>query len=139
MRAVALREARRAMVAMARAAQHQPTLGDALVEGFVTGISLARAHPLLTRLLAAEPESILPLLTTDSTFVLAFLRDFLADQLRRAADPPAAAAVDAAAEVMIRLAMSVYLAPHGCIPTGTDDELRAFARSYLVPLLGRRS
>ncbi len=138
-RAVALREAHRAMVTMAEAAAHQPTVEDGLVEGFVTGISLARTSPLLTRLLDSEPETILPLLTTDSTFVLTFLRDFLADQLRRASRPPAAAGLDAAAEVMVRLAMSFFLAPHSCIPTGSEDDLRSFARSYLVPLLARHS
>lgn len=80
MNAVALREARRGMVAMVRAAEHRPTIEDRLVEGFVTGIALARANPLLTRLLSSEPELILPYLTTDSRYVLAFARDFLAEQ-----------------------------------------------------------
>ncbi|MEW2357268.1 TetR family transcriptional regulator [Spirillospora sp. NPDC029432] len=135
MRAVSLREARRAMVVMVRAAEHLPTIEDRLVEGFVTGVTQARANRLLTRLISAEPEVILPYLTTDSRFVLTFIRDFLAEQFRRSPGPPAVAAPDAAAEIMVRLAMSFYLAPHGCVPLDTEDDMRAFARTYLVPLL----
>lgn len=135
LRAVSLREARRAMVTMVRTAEHLPTIDERLVAGFVTGIRLARANPLLTRMLDAEPELILPSLTTDSRFVLTFVRDFLADQFRRSPGRPAVASPDAAAEIMVRLAMSFYLAPHSSIPTETEDDLRAFARTYLVPLL----
>ncbi|MFI0353610.1 TetR/AcrR family transcriptional regulator [Actinomadura sp. 9N407] len=135
MRAVALRESRRAMVVMVRAAEHRPSIEDRLVEGFVTGIGLARANPLLARLISTEPELILPYLTTDSRFVLTFVRDFLAEQFRRSPGPPAVAAPDAAAEIMVRLAMSFYLAPDSCIPLDGEDDLRAFARTYLVPLL----
>jgi AcrR family transcriptional regulator len=135
MQAVALREARRAMVVMVRAAESRPTIEDRLVEGFVTGIGLARGNPLLARLISSEPELILPYLTTDSRFVLAFARDFLAEQFRRSPGPPAVASPDAAAEIMVRLAMSVFLAPESCIPLESEDDLRAFARAYLVPLL----
>jgi AcrR family transcriptional regulator len=139
MQAVALREGRRAMVAMVRAAEGRPTIEERLVEGFVTGIGLARGNPLLTRLISTEPEMVLPYLTTDSRFVLTFARDFLAEQFRRSPGPPAVAAPDAAAEIMVRLAMSFLLAPHSCVPLDTADELRAFARTYLVPLLYARS
>lgn len=138
MRAVVLREARRAMVLMVRAAEHRLTVQERVVEGFVTGVTLARTSPLLTRLVDSEPETVLPVLTTDSKFVLTFLRDFLADQLRRSPTPPASPAItdpDAAAEVMIRLALSFFLAPHSCIPLDNEDDLRAFAHTFLVPLL----
>nr|BFE30007.1 TetR/AcrR family transcriptional regulator [Actinomadura rugatobispora] len=135
MQAVALREARRAMVVMVRAAERRPTIEDRLVEGFVTGVGLARGNPLLARLISAEPELILPYLTTDSRFVLTFARDFLAEQFRRSAGPPPVPAPDAAAEIMVRLAMSIFLAPQSCIPLETEADLRAFARTYLVPLL----
>jgi AcrR family transcriptional regulator len=135
MRAVSLREARRAMVVMVRAAEHRPTVGERLVEGFVTGIGLARANPLLARLIRSEPELILPYLTTDSRFVLTFVRDFLAEQFRRSPGKPAVASPDTAAEIIVRLAMSFLLAPHSCIPLDDEDDLRAFARAYLVPLL----
>ncbi|QFG22817.1 TetR/AcrR family transcriptional regulator [Actinomadura sp. WMMB 499] len=134
MQAVAIREGRRAMVAMVRAAEGRPTVEERLVEGFVTGIGLARANPLLARLISSEPEIVLPYLTTESRFV-AFARDFLAEQFRRSPGPSAVASPDAAAELIVRLAMSFFLDPQSCIPLETENDLRTFARTYLVPLL----
>ncbi|WP_308286988.1 hypothetical protein [Actinomadura parmotrematis] len=78
---------------------------------------------------------ILPHLTTEAGPGLAFARDFLAEQFRRSADSPPVPAPAATAEIMVRLALSFHLTPQGCIPTGDDADRRAFARTYLVPLL----
>jgi hypothetical protein len=37
--------------------------------------------------------------------------------------------------VFVRLAISFTLMPDGAIPLSSDDEVRAFARAYLAPLL----
>jgi hypothetical protein len=67
--------------------------------------------------------------------VLRFGGAFLAEQFRRSPGPKMAADPEATAEVVMRLAVSIILAPHSHIPLTTDDELRAFARTFLAPLL----
>jgi hypothetical protein len=61
-------------------------------------------------------------------------RAFLAEQLRRSPGSRVAAGPDAAAEVIVRLATSIMLAPSGHIPLDTDEDLRSFAWAYLVQL-----
>jgi hypothetical protein len=68
-------------------------------------------------------------------------RAFLAGQLPRSPGPRIAADPDAAAGLIVRLATSIMLSPSGHIPLDTDEDLldtdedlRAFAWAYLVPL-----
>jgi AcrR family transcriptional regulator len=133
MRVTAIREVSRMMAHVTRAVSSCPTVRERVVEGFVAGVRLAREDSLLTRLLTSEPETTLPYLTVDSGFAMAAIRGFLVQQLMdtpEALDDP-----EAAADVMVRLGMSVLFAPKGHIPLATDDDLRAFATTYLLPLL----
>jgi len=134
-RAVALRRSRAVLVDLVRVVEKLPTVEDRLVEAFVLGITRARADGLLLRLLEAEPETVLPYFTTHSDIALGVGRSFLAEQLRRSPGPPMKADPDAAAELIFRLATSIMLAPRGHIPLASEDDLRTFARAYLVPLL----
>jgi len=134
-RAVALRQSRAHLVELVRAVEGLPTVEDRLVEAFVRGITRARTDGLLLRLLEAEPETVLPYFTTHSDIALGLGRGFLAEQLRRSPGPPIKGDPDAAAELIFRLATSIMLAPRSHIPLDTEDDLRTFARAYLVPLL----
>ena len=134
-RAVALRQSRAHLVELVRAVEGLPTVEDRLVEAFVRGITRARTDGLLLRLLEAEPETVLPYFTTHSDIALGLGRGFLAEQLRRSPGPPIKGDPDAAAELIFRLATSIMLAPRGHIPLASEDDLRTFARAYLVPLL----
>lgn len=137
--AVIIRESRRLLVRIVRAVENLPTIEERLTEAFVHGTREIRDHPLFTRLLRSEPETVLPYLTTDSEFVLGFARAFLAEQFRRSPGRPIEADPDAAAEIVLRLSLSIILAPHSHIPLDTDYDLRAFAGVYLVPLLNAGS
>ena len=134
-RAVALRQSRAHLVDLVRAVEALPTVEERLVEAFVQGITRARTDGLLLRLLEAEPETVLPYFTTHSDIALGLGRGFLAEQLRRSPGPPIKGDPDAAAELIFRLATSIMLAPRGHIPLDSEDDLRTFARAYLVPLL----
>jgi AcrR family transcriptional regulator len=134
-RAVAFRQSRTHLVELVRAVEGLPTVEDRLVEAFVLGVTRARTDGLLLRLLQSEPETVLPYFTTHSDIALDLGRGFLADQLRRSPGPPIKGDPDAAAELIFRLATSIMLAPRGHIPLDGQDDLRAFARAYLVPLL----
>jgi AcrR family transcriptional regulator len=132
-RAVLVRESRRFFASVAAAVDGLDSPRDRLVEGFVVGVRYAREDRLLNRLLSADPEALLPYLTTEGGPVVAAARDFL---VRQAPDEPAGGRTPAGvAEVFVRLAISFTLQPGGAIPLDTDAEVRAFARGYLAPLM----
>lgn len=131
--AVLVRESRRFFGSIADAVAGLASPEERLVEGFVVGVRYAREDRLLNRLLSSDPEALLPYLTTNGALVVAAARDFL---VRQAPDAPVADRTPAGiAEVFVRLAISFTLMPDGAIPLSTDDEVRAFARGYLAPLM----
>src|SRR4029077_6348142 len=111
-----------------------------LGEGFVTILNAARGHALVTRLLATEPGSILPAATIEGGELLAAARDYLARHLRAAQRSGELHRFDPApvAELVVRLTVSFLLTPDSCIALDTDDDARAFVRTYLLPVLLRR-
>ncbi|HWT93443.1 MAG TPA: helix-turn-helix domain-containing protein [Solirubrobacteraceae bacterium] len=134
LQAVVAREAQRFFAAVDTATRELPQPADRFVEGVAIGFGLAREHPLTTRLLADEPETILPVLTHEAEPVVGAGRTLLAALLRDAGttapDP------DVAAEILLRLAISLLLTPAGAIPATDPEELRAFARAHLLPIAG---
>jgi AcrR family transcriptional regulator len=131
--AVLVRESRRFFSSIADAVAGIESPEERLVEGFVVGVRYAREDRLLNRLLASDPEALLPYLTTNGALVVAAARDFL---VRQAPEVPVADRTPAGvAELFVRLAISFTLMPDGAIPLSTDDDVRAFARAYLAPLM----
>jgi hypothetical protein len=100
----------------------------------VVGVRYARADRLLNRLLASDPEALLPYLTTNGALVVAAARDFLVRQ-GGATTAQGERTPAGVAELFVRLAISFTLMPDSAIPLGTDEEVRAFARAYLAPLM----
>lgn len=135
--AVLVRECRRFFASIAEATAGLPTVRERLIEGFVVGVRYARRDPLLRRLLASDPEALLPYLTTGGGPVLAAARDFLVRQGEQYGELSAAGGREPAgvAELFVRLAISFTLTPDSCVPLDGDDAVRAFARSYLAVLL----
>jgi AcrR family transcriptional regulator len=131
--AVLVRESRRFFAGIADAVRDLASPRERLVEGFVVGVRFAREDRLLNRLLASDADALLPYLTTNGALVVAAARDFLVLQ---APDAPVADRTPAGvAEVFVRLAISFTLQPQSAIPLDSDDEVRAFARAYLAPLM----
>jgi len=132
--AVLIRESRRFFASIATAVADLDTAEARLVEGFVVGVRYARTDRLLNRLLASDPEALLPYLTTNGHLVVAAARDFLVQQAPES-DPIEGRTPEGVAEVFVRLAISFTLMPQSAIPLDTDDAVRAFARGYLAPLM----
>ena len=131
--AVLVRESRRFFGSVADAVAGLTAPQERLVEGFVVGVRYAREDRLLNRLLASDPEALLPYLTTNGALVVAAARDFLVQQ---APDAPVGDRTAAGvAEVFVRLAISFTLLPQSAIPLDSDEEVRDFARGYLAPLM----
>jgi AcrR family transcriptional regulator len=138
--AVIMREARRALHAIDSAVAPLSKIEDRFVEGFVVSLRIARDHALLQRLLATEPEMVLPYLTSEAGPVLAVARTFLANHIKRAQDLGAVRRFEPepVAELLVRLTQSFLLTPEGAIRLDDDRRARAFAREYIAPLLMRQ-
>ena len=97
-------------------------------------IRSARAHPLISRLLASDPEVLLPFLTVRAGPAIAIARSYLAARIQQS---QAIAKVDAeqVAEVLVRLALSFVLVGESCVALDSDREIRAFARRHIVPMV----
>ena len=132
--AVLVRESRRFFAGIAsRGARPGRPRGSGWWRGSSWACGYAREDRLLNRLLASDAEALLPYLTTNGALVVAAARDFL---VRQAPGEPVAGRTPAGvAEVFVRLAISFTLLPQSAIPLDTDEEVRAFARAYLAPLM----
>ena len=118
---------------------------ERLVEGFVVLFHLARTHPLLLPVLRADVAVSPAMAATTAAAARALSRDYLAGHLRAATSATAGSAtadraraaedLDAVAALVVRLSMSFLTAPDSAIPLTTDDDLRRFARRYLVPMI----
>jgi AcrR family transcriptional regulator len=137
--AVLLRELERFLTDLAAEAGRYHGAEDKLVEGFVFTLTTLRDHPLLQRLLATEPETMLPFLTVEGDGVIRTSSSFLAHQLAVALPDDTRTQLELleVAEVTVRIIVSFVLTPSQNVALGDDDAARAFARRYLVPpLLG---
>lgn len=140
--AVLLRELATFLADLEAKARDYSEVQDKLVEGFVFAHNEIREHRLLNRLLATEPETVLPFLTTDGSNMVSAASTFLAHQLSVTLpdDPRTLAELLEVAEVTVRIILSLVLTPPQYIALDDDDAARDFARRYLVPpLLGLSS
>ncbi len=135
--AVLIRECQRFFTSIVEATGHLSTVEDRLVEGFVIGVRYAREDPLMNRLMASDPEALLPYLTVNGGLVVAVARDFLVQQGEQHGELPRVDGREpqGVAELFVRLAISFTLTPESCIPLNDDAEVRRFARNYLAALM----
>ena len=109
--AVILREEEQFLARVTAAGRAQHDLRDALHASLVEAFRAARAHPLLQRLLATEPELLLPFLTTGGGPLLTAARPALAALLADHLPGLPAREVEHAADVLTRLFISFALNP----------------------------
>ncbi|MEU2253060.1 TetR/AcrR family transcriptional regulator [Nocardia xishanensis] len=103
----------------------------ALFVAFVNGL---RGNQLVHRLLATEPELVLPFLTVKGAPIIELGRDYVAEFITRLQGEGKLPAYDPAplAEMIARTAVSLALTPQTVIPFGDDAALREFARDHVV-------
>ena len=137
--AVLLRELEKFLSELSAEAGSYAEAEDKLVEGFVFTLNTLQGHALLQRLLATEPETVLPFLTVEGDGVVRTASSFLAHQLAVALPDDKRTQLELleVAEVTVRVIVSFVLTPSQNVALGDDDAARSFARRYLVPpLLG---
>ncbi|MCC8242969.1 TetR/AcrR family transcriptional regulator [Saccharothrix luteola] len=115
------------------------TVADRVVVGFVSSLRAIRDNPLIGGLMAAEPDAVVPSMIGDDGRTLAAVREFVAGRLRReqqAGTVSAQVDVDLVAEMMVRISASFLVIPSRVVDLDDDEQLRAVARRFLVPMLG---
>jgi TetR/AcrR family transcriptional regulator, repressor for uid operon len=137
--AVIAREARRLIARFDESITAITDPEERLVQGVVTAARLFSGDHLIRRLLSTDPDSILPLLTTQGETLHALGRAYVAEQFRRAHEQgmPMSADPLLLADVFVRIAQSLLVSPND-FATHQEDELREFARNSLLPLLQGR-
>ena len=135
--AVILRECQQQLALIEQHLKGIGSVVDALLEAFVLAVTRAQGHPLLTRLLRSEPETILPYLTTELPEVTSFSRLYLAGQISKLQKNGLIAAKPAEqmAELLLRLFQSLVLSPAGVVDPADEHSVRSFANLFLRPLL----
>jgi AcrR family transcriptional regulator len=135
--AAIMRDVRRGVAAIETSIAGLGSLEERALEGFVAMLRVVRGHPLLTRLLETEPETVLPYLTVEGGPVIAFGQAHIATQIEAAISEGATPVMDtdALAELLARLVHSIVLIPAGGLPLNDDRDAREFARRCIAPLL----
>jgi AcrR family transcriptional regulator len=108
---------------------------ERMVEGFVFTVRTLRRHTLLQRLLEAEPELFLPQLTTGAGPLISFARSLIVDYLRERFDGVSEDELAIAAEVGVRLTLSLVLTPETIVDLDDIEGLRRLAHRYIAPIV----
>ncbi|MFQ6325321.1 TetR/AcrR family transcriptional regulator [Nocardia sp. CWNU-33] len=137
-RAVMTREVESVLAELDAIAVRTNDVHTLVADIFVTVITRWRTHPLANRMLALEPDRVLPQLTTDGAPVFTMSVAATAATLRSAVRNgllPDAADLDTRAEIVCRVVHSFILQPHTTVALESEDALGVFARTYLVPII----
>lgn len=106
---------------------------ERVVEAVVLGLRESREHPLVRALQTFETESFTKRLVdlNSATYraMIAMIAVMYADDEYRAP------ALERALDIALRVLATLLIAPSPYVPTDTDDNARAFAGRYLVPIL----
>jgi TetR/AcrR family transcriptional regulator, repressor for uid operon len=122
--------------------QQARTVADRIVLGFASSLRAIRRNPLIGGLMAVEPDVLVPYLAGGDGRMLAAVQRFVAGQLRleqRAGNVSAEVNVELVAELMARVSASFLLTPSHVVDPDDDEQMRALARQFLVPMLGQTS
>lgn len=118
--------------------QHAESAADRVVLGFASALRAIRHNPLIGGLMTAEPDVLIPSMVSDGGNTLATVQRFVAGQLRReqhAGQVSADVDVELVAELMTRVSASFLVTPSHVIDLDDDEQVRAVARRFLVPML----
>ncbi|MER6630252.1 helix-turn-helix domain-containing protein [Streptomyces sp. NPDC000987] len=115
------------------------TVADRVVLGFASSLRAIRRNRLIGGLMAAEPDAVVPSMTGDGGRTLSVVQQFVASRLgqeQRAGNVSPGVDVDLVAEMMVRVSASFLVIPSHVIDLDDEEQVRAVARRFLVPMLG---
>lgn len=108
---------------------------EAIVLAYSAGIALTREIPLLGRLLETEPEIITGIGGDVNSTTILGSADRVARTLRASGATMPDDELHVVAEMMLRIAYTYMLQPHGTVDMTDPDAARQYAERYLAPLV----
>lgn len=106
---------------------------DRVAEAFVLCVRAGTQHPLLARMTENAPGEMLERMTAGSPSPFELGRSYVAARIR--VDGAEVADADAAADVLVRLAITYSLVPSQVVDVRDEDAAREFARRVLAPIV----
>ncbi len=139
MQAVTLREVERYINAMSEVAIKQDTAEELVVECFAFGLEYLQDNIIIHQLIDAEPELVLPMLTTGAGPLIATTTDFMLKLNEQNIFVEEALwqrdLAKVRLEMVVRLFISLLMTPGYAIDIDTPEASREFARRHIVPLV----
>jgi TetR/AcrR family transcriptional repressor of uid operon len=113
-------------------------LAERITDAVALAVSELRNHPLLTTLMASEPEAIALQMTSEGEAEFRIVAGLLAARLDALVERGELRAVDSGliAEALVRIWYSMFLLPFGDVLDEGDKAVRAFARAVVLPMVG---
>jgi AcrR family transcriptional regulator len=137
--ALGVREAKRCIALLDEATTPDQPIDEQVADGFVAGLRMLREHPLLSRLVAHEPDVLLDSLTNPRAALFPLARAYVAGRLAMAKEAGAGPRTDLdlleVAEAFLRITMSFALVPDTVLPLDDEDEARETARRLIAPIV----
>lgn len=131
--AVIVREEEALLAAVQEASEGVDDVEQAVRVGLAAALQGAADHPLLQRLLASEPEALLPFLTLGTGPVLSIVGPAIADVVRRRAPELSADDLEFLGDALGRVVVSYAVAPRASIPD-TAARLGAMVAAHVDAL-----
>lgn len=136
--ALGAREVRRCLAELDAASDLADPIAEQVADGFIASMRIAREHPLLNRLARVEPETVLEAAIANGAATFGLARAYMAARLRTAQDEGSLGDLDAdaAAEILVRLAISFVLIQPTTLPLDDEPRLRELAHELIAPIVG---
>ena len=118
--------------------QGAETVAERVEVGFASSLRAIRNNPLIGGLMDTEPEIVVPSMIGDGGRTMTTVSRFVAERLskeQRAGTVAADVDVEVVAEMMVRISTSFLVTPSHRIDLDDDQQVRAIARRFLVPML----
>lgn len=132
--AVATREVQRVLMAIAEAAMSVDDPEERLVAAFVTGLKIARRHPIIGRAARLEPQRLVAALQAGDSRLMRLGIGYLVG-LMKATDMRVRTDYEHIADTVGRLFSSFLVLPSITFDMDDDAAVRAYARAVIVPLM----
>ncbi|WP_328395595.1 TetR/AcrR family transcriptional regulator [Nocardia sp. NBC_00416] len=137
-RAVSAREVRELLTELEGIPARHESMEAIVADIFGTVITRWREHALINRVLALEPGRLLPYVTTEGgpffTMAVGTTAAILTEALRQR-QLPETPDFTTRIEIAARIVHSLILQPVGAIALESEEQLAAFARAYIAPLI----
>ncbi|WP_074249590.1 TetR/AcrR family transcriptional regulator [Mycobacteroides abscessus] len=131
--AVIMREVLQALQRLEAATKELSTVEERLVEAYVLGIRETRTNELVRALRDFDPDIITGGVFRQEDSPRRLLRSTITAMLNDETIDETAG--EQAVEIVIRVIATLLMAPTPLLPQDTDDQARAFAAKYFVPLV----